>query len=185
MGVWVREASENLVPLYISANIDDSNFKFVIQLWFGQQLTKKQLLRPTLTGQLDNDYCLSAAEALQTATGCFMWRSYATWHQDSTLPRPRPRLSYEDSTQPRPRPRLSYEDSTLPGPRPRLSYEDSTLPRPRPRLSYEDSTQPRPRSRLSYGIVGFIIPLDTLHGHSGNILWIRLNQQCHSTERQW
>jgi len=72
MGVWVKEASENLVPLYISANIDDSNFKFVIQLWFGQQLTKKQLLRPTLTGQLDNDYCLSAAEALQTATGCFM-----------------------------------------------------------------------------------------------------------------
>jgi len=49
-GSGLGEHPKNLGPLLISAAIEDSNFKFGIQLGFGDQLSKKQLLRPKSAG---------------------------------------------------------------------------------------------------------------------------------------
>jgi len=48
-GVWARGACKNLGPPF-SATIEASNFKFGIQLGLGEELAKKQLLRPKLVG---------------------------------------------------------------------------------------------------------------------------------------
>ena len=40
----------NQSKLYISATVKDSNFKFGIQLALGEEVAKKQLLRPKLAG---------------------------------------------------------------------------------------------------------------------------------------
>ena len=37
-------------PLFISATVEASNFNFGIQLGLGEELAKKQLLRPKLAG---------------------------------------------------------------------------------------------------------------------------------------
>ena len=49
-GAWARGALKNLDPLFISATVEASNFKFGIQLGLGAELAKKQLLRPKLAG---------------------------------------------------------------------------------------------------------------------------------------
>ena len=49
--VRARGASKkNWDPLFISATVEASNFKFGIQLVLGEGLAKKQLLRPKLAG---------------------------------------------------------------------------------------------------------------------------------------
>ena len=48
MGVSARGACKNLGPLFISATVEASNFKCGIQLALGEELAKKQLLRPKL-----------------------------------------------------------------------------------------------------------------------------------------
>ena len=48
-GVWARGACKNLGPPF-SATIEASNFKFGIQLGLGEELAKKQLLRPNWRG---------------------------------------------------------------------------------------------------------------------------------------
>jgi len=53
-GVRARGVSKNPKeiwdPLFISATVEASNFKFGIQLGLGEELDKKQLLRPKLAG---------------------------------------------------------------------------------------------------------------------------------------
>jgi len=50
-GVQARGASKNIWdPLFISATVEASNFKFGIQLGLGEELAKKQLLRPNWRG---------------------------------------------------------------------------------------------------------------------------------------
>ena len=45
MGVLARGASKKVGPLFISATVETSNFKFGIQLGFGTILPKKRLGR--------------------------------------------------------------------------------------------------------------------------------------------
>ena len=50
-GVLARGVSKKIWdPLFISATVEASNFKFGIQLGLGEELAKKQLLQPKLTG---------------------------------------------------------------------------------------------------------------------------------------
>ena len=50
MGVWARGACKKLGPIFISATVEASNFKFGTQRGLGEELAKKQLLRPKLAG---------------------------------------------------------------------------------------------------------------------------------------
>jgi len=50
-GIRARGASKKISdPLFISATVEATNFKFGMQLELGEKLTKKQLLEPKLAG---------------------------------------------------------------------------------------------------------------------------------------
>jgi len=50
MGSELGEHVKIWDPLFISATVEASNFKFGIQLGLGEKLAEKQLLRPKLAG---------------------------------------------------------------------------------------------------------------------------------------
>jgi len=50
LGEYPKNPKKNWDPLFISATVEASNFKFGIQLGLGEELGKKQLLRPKLVG---------------------------------------------------------------------------------------------------------------------------------------